>query len=45
LPKLDRNATSLDFGDWLTVVQQMIGDVSYTSAQWWGVVMTAVEQA
>ena len=45
LPKLDRNSTSLDFGDWLTVVQQMIGDVSYTSAQWWGVVMTAVEQA
>ena len=45
LPKLDRNATSLDFGDWLTVVQQMIGDVSYTSAQWWGVVMTAVEHA
>ena len=45
LPKLDRNATSLDFGDWLAVVQQMIGDVSYTSAQWWGVVMTAVEQA
>ena len=35
LPKLDRNATSLDFGNWLTVVQQMIGDVSYTSAQWW----------
>ena len=33
LPKLDRHATSLDFGDWLTVVQQMIGDVSYTSAQ------------
>ena len=31
--------------DWLTVVQQMIGDVSNTSAQWWGVVMTAVEQA
>ena len=45
LRKLDRNATSLDFGDWLTGVQQMIGDVSYTSAQWWGVVMTAVEQA
>ena len=45
LPKLDRNATSLDFGDWLAVVQQMIGDVSYTSAQWWGEVMTAVEQA
>ena len=45
LPKLDRHATSLDFGDWLTVVQQMIGDVSYTSAQWWGVVMTAVEHA
>ena len=35
LPKLDRNATSLEFGDWLTVVQQMIGDVSYTSTQWW----------
>ena len=45
LPKLDRNATSLDFGDWLTVAQQMIGDVSYTSEQWWEVVMTAVEQA
>ena len=45
LPKLDRNATSFDFGDWLTDVQLMIGDVSYTSAQWWGVVMTAVEQA
>ena len=43
LPKLDRNATSLDLRDWLAVVQQMIGDVSYTSAQWWGVVMTAVE--
>ena len=44
LPKLDRNATSLDFGDWLTVVQQMIGDVGYTSAQWWGVVMTCCKR-
>ena len=33
LPKLDSHATALDFGNWLTVVQQMMGDVSYTSAQ------------
>ena len=37
-PALDfgnRHATALDFGNWLTVAQQMIGDVSYTSAQLW----------
>ena len=45
LPKLDRASTAIEFGDWLTVIQQMIGDVSYTSAHWWELVMTAVEQA
>ena len=45
LPKLDRNATAIGFGDWLTVVRPMIWDVSYTSAQWWEMIMTSVDQA
>eukprot|EP00435_Cladocopium_sp_Y103_P007186 s2559_g2.t1 len=44
LPKLSRASTAIGFGDWLTVVRRTIGDVSYSSAQWWGMIVTAVEQ-
>ena len=45
LPKLDKASTAVKFGDWMTVIQQMIGDASYTSAHWWETTMTAVEQS
>ena len=44
-PKLDRDTTAIGFGDWLTIVRPMIWDVSYTSAPWWEMIMTSVEQA
>ena len=40
LPKLDGASTAIEFGDWLTVIRQMIGE-----ACWWEITTTAVEQS
>lgn len=43
LPKLDEEATALEFGDWLSMVDSHMGDLSYSSGSWWALVKSAVE--
>lgn len=43
LPKLDEEATALEFGDWLSMVDSNMGDVSYSSGVWWNMIKGAVE--
>ena len=38
LPKLSGDATAVQYGDWLSVVDTMMGDLSYTSETWWKMV-------
>ena len=38
LPKLAGDATALQFGDWLSVVDSLMGDLSYSSGEWWAMV-------
>ena len=41
LPKLSPDSTSVDFGDWLTIVGPLMADLSGTSSQWWALVLDA----
>ena len=41
LPKLSPDSTSVDFGDWLTIVGPLMSDLSGTSSQWWALVLDA----
>ena len=43
LPVLHENSTPLQYGDWLSLVDSLMGDLSYTSDMWWGMVRNAVE--
>ena len=43
LPLLTEQATALEFGDWLSIVDSHMGDLSYSSSYWWGVVRKSVE--
>ena len=43
LPLLSEQATALEFGDWLSVVDSHMGDLSYSSSYWWGMVRKAAE--
>ena len=45
LPPLPQSATSLNFGDWLVIVEPMMGDISYSSGVWWNLVMEGVQRA
>ena len=45
LPRLDEEATALEFGDWLSMVDNSLGDVSYSSGGWWALVKEAVESS
>lgn len=40
LPK-SGDATALQFGDWLSLVDSMMGDMSYSSSTWWVMVRKA----
>ena len=42
LPPLELETTALGFGDWLTLIGPQMADVSYTSGDWWDLVMGAV---
>ena len=44
LPRLDEEFSSLEFGDWLSMVDSQMGDISYTSSVWWGLVKGSVDQ-
>ena len=44
LPKLQGDSTGLQFGDWLSVIDSMMGDLSYSSGDWWELIRTAVDQ-
>ena len=43
LPRLDEEATALEFGDWLSMVDSYMGDLSYSSGLWWNMVHKGVE--
>ena len=43
LPKLEEEATALKFGDWMSLVDAQMADLSYTSCVWWSMVKDAVE--
>ena len=43
LPRLSDNTSALEFGDWLSVVDSHMGDLSYSSGVWWSMVKGAVE--
>ena len=45
LPKLSMDATAaLQFGDWLSIMDSLMGDLSYSSGDWWTMVRGAVDQ-
>ena len=44
LPKLSSESTGLQFGDWLSIIDSMMGDLSYSSGEWWAMVRTAVDR-
>ena len=44
LPKLSGDATAVQYGDWLSVVDTMMGDLSYTSETWWKMVRSVSDQ-
>ena len=45
LPPLPQSANSLNFGDWLVIVEPMMADISYSSGTWWSLVMEGVQPA
>ena len=45
LPKLSMDATALQFGDWLSIIDSLMGDLSYTSGDWWMMIRRAVDQS
>lgn len=45
LPPLPQSANSLNFGDWLVIVEPIMGDISYSSGIWWSLVMDGVHRA
>ena len=45
LPKLDESTTAVGFGDWLTVIQPMMADISSTSSRWWTMTLDCAMQA
>ena len=44
LPCLSDESTGLQFGDWLSIIDSMMGDLSYSSGEWWAHVRRAVDQ-
>jgi hypothetical protein len=44
LPKLSMDATALQFGDWLSIIDSLMGDLSYSSGDWWALARGAVER-
>ena len=44
LPKLSGDATAVQYGDWLSVVDTMMGDLSCTSETWWKMVRGVSDQ-
>ena len=44
LPRLCDESTGLQFGDWLSIIDSMMGDLSYSSGEWWTFVRRAVDQ-
>ena len=38
------DATALQFGDWLSIIDSLMGDLSYSSGDWWALVRGAVDQ-
>ena len=44
LPRLGEEFSSLEFGDWLSMVDSQMGDLSYSSSVWWGLVKDSVDQ-
>ena len=41
LPKLPSDASALAFGDWLTIIEPLMSDISTTSSAWWRLTLTA----
>lgn len=44
LPPLQLETSALGFGDWLTLIDPMIADISYSSGEWWSFVMEEVRK-
>jgi hypothetical protein len=42
LPKLSMDATDLQVGDWLSIIDSLMGDLSCSSGGWWALVRGAV---
>ena len=45
LPPLPQSANSLNFGDWLVIVEPMMADISYSSGLWWELVIGGVQRS
>lgn len=44
LPKLAENASTLNFGDWLAVVEPLMADLGTNSSEWWSIIMDHVQK-
>ena len=44
LPVLPSTATALQYGDWLSIIDSQMGDLSYTSSEWWNMIREGVSE-
>ena len=44
LPVLQSSATALQYGDWLSIIDSQMGDLSYTSSEWWSMIREGVNE-
>ena len=44
LPVLQSSATALPYGDWLSIIDSQMGDLSYTSSEWWSMIREGVNE-
>ena len=45
LPPLPSEASSIQFGDWLAMIEPLLADISYSSGEWWSKIMDTVRKA
>ena len=44
LPHLSADSTALQYGDWLSIIDSTMGDLSYSSSEWWAYVREGVDR-
>jgi len=45
LPPLPSEASAIQFGDWLAMIEPLMADISYSSGEWWQRIMDTVRKS